>query len=363
MDISRLDSNGWLEIVDRLGGGAELSRSAFEQGAFVRQRGVRTASDLLRLAMIYGPGGHSLRVTAGLSALQGIADISDVALMNRLAHAAPWLEALCNQRLSALAHSDGPASDGKKLALRIVDGSRLEGPGRSCWQLHACYDVVAGRFHDATITPMKQGERLDLLTPKAGELRIGDRAYPRPQGLANTVKAGAEVLVRMTWKSLRLLDKMHIPLDWTELFKKAANTDGIDMPVFVSTPRGSFEPLAMRLVILPKPAAAALRKVRKNSIKGQHKSIDPRTLTAAGYLILITSLDAQDFPAAKLAALYRLRWQIELAFKRLKSILDIDRLPAKDPNLAKAWLYAHLLFALLIDDVQAELDAFSPSTF
>jgi hypothetical protein len=43
-------------------------------------------------------GGHSLRVTAGLAALQGIADISDVALMNRLAHAAPWLEALCNPR-------------------------------------------------------------------------------------------------------------------------------------------------------------------------------------------------------------------------------------------------------------------------
>jgi IS4 transposase len=46
-----------------------------------------------------------------------------------------------------------------------------------------------------------------------------------------------------------------------------------------------------------------------------------------------------------------MRWQIELAFKRLKSLLNIDRLPAKNPHLARAWLNAHLLLALLIDDM------------
>jgi hypothetical protein len=48
-------------------------------------------------------------------------------------------------------------------------------------------------------------------------------------------------------------------------------------------------------------------------------------------------------------------WQIELAFKRLKSILHLDRLPAKDPDLAHAWITAHLLLALLIDDTAAKL--------
>jgi IS4 transposase len=62
-----------------------------------------------------------------------------------------------------------------------------------------------------------------------------------------------------------------------------------------------------------------------------------------------------------LGALYRFRWQIELAFKRLKSLLHIDRLPAKDPNLARAWLHAHLLFALLVDETMSELGEISPS--
>lgn len=355
MDISQFDSRGWPEIVGRLGGSAALAASALEHEAFRRQRGVRSPADLLRLAMTYGPGGHSLRVTAAMAAMQGIADISDVALMNRLANAAPWLEALCTQRLAALAPSRGAG-----LTLRIVDGSRLEGPGKSCWQLHACYDTAAARLCDAKITTMKQGERLDILAPQKGELRIGDRGYPQPQGLANTLQAGAEVLVRISWKSLRLLDKSSQAIDWMQLFKKVGRKGCVDMPVFVVTRRGSFKPLAMRLVILPKPAAAAVRKVRKDAIKGQHKTIDPKTVAAAGYLILITSISAKAFPAKRLAAIYRLRWQIELAFKPLKSILDIDRLPAKDPGLAKTWLYAHLLFALLIDDVHAELDAFSP---
>ena len=80
-----------------------------------------------------------------------------------------------------------------------------------------------------------------------------------------------------------------------------------------------------------------------------------RTLKAAEYLILITSLDATAFPPERLAILYRVRWQIELAFKRLKSILRLDRLPAKDPDLARAWITAHLLLALLIDDTAAEM--------
>ncbi len=58
-----------------------------------------------------------------------------------------------------------------------------------------------------------------------------------------------------------------------------------------------------------------------------------------------------------MADCYRLRWQIELAFKRVKSLLHLDTLRAKDPELAKAWIFANLLAAFLIDDIiQPSLD-------
>ena len=52
---------------------------------------------------------------------------------------------------------------------------------------------------------------------------------------------------------------------------------------------------------------------------------------------------------------YRVRWQVELAFKRLKSLLELDRLPTKCPALARSWLLAHLILALLIDDLSQEV--------
>uniref|UniRef100_UPI0039A68DDF transposase n=1 Tax=Rhodospirillum sp. A1_3_36 TaxID=3391666 RepID=UPI0039A68DDF len=63
----------------------------------------------------------------------------------------------------------------------------------------------------------------------------------------------------------------------------------------------------------------------------------------------------------QIASLYRLRWKIELAFKRLKSLLGIDELPAKDPDLARSWLSAKLLTALLIDTDTCNLSETLPS--
>ena len=119
----------------------------------------------------------------------------------------------------------------------------------------------------------------------------------------------------------------------------------------------------MRLVLLPKPAeaaAAARQAAERASRKDQRKQLDPRTLACADHLILLTSLPPARFTVAQLGALYRLRWQIELLFKRLKSLLHLDRLPAKDADLARAWLHAHLLIALLVEDYIADEGAFPP---
>ena len=104
------------------------------------------------------------------------------------------------------------------------------------------------------------------------------------------------------------------------------------MTVNVHKPRGPFAPLPMRLVLiqkLPDVAARARARAQRASRKDQRQRTHPLTLEAADHLILITSLPREAFPIERLGALYRLRWQVELAFKRMKSLLRIDRLPAK----------------------------------
>jgi hypothetical protein len=353
-------SDVWQSMVARLGGAEALAASALRYGAFQRARGVKSAETLLRLVLAYAPGGRSLRVTAAEAAARGIADVSDVSLLERFCRCGDWLTALCEGLLAKVSSSP---QDGFERLVRLIDGSRIEGPGKTCWRLHLSYDAGRQRIADFAVTPLAQGEKLDRLAIRAGELEMGDRGFPQPDALRKVRDQEADLLVRLTWNSLHLHDpRTDRPLDWLDLFAQAARTGCVDLPVTVHKPRGRFDPLPLRLVILPKPpeiAAHAQKAAQKAACKDQRR-IDPRTLQAAEYLILITSLSPEAFPPELLATLYRVRWQIELAFKRLKSILRLDRLPAKDPDLAKAWITAHLLLALLIEDVAAELAESSP---
>ena len=99
-----------------------------------------------------------------------------------------------------------------------------------------------------------------------------------------------------------------------------------------------------------------MRKANKNSRK-----VDPRTLQAAGFLLLLTSLSADAQPMERVATLYRDRWQVEIGFKRLKTLGRLDELPSADPVLARTWLLAHLIAAVLTDDLANEIVGFLPS--
>ena len=368
MRADRFDSDDWAEIVARLGGEAGLASCARDHGALLRAREVRSASDLLRLAFMYGPGGLSLRSLAATANADGLCQLSDVALLKRLRKAASWLSGLCRHVLAGGAEGEDATEDATgpsapRRPIRIIDGSRLEGPGERAWRLHMAYDPRRHRIADASITRLDQGERLDRLPPEAGAIYLADRGYPQPDGLRRLREANADVLVRLTWNSLCLRDEEGRPLDWRTLFAQAHAHGERDVKVTVHKPRGKFPPLPMRLVLIPKPpdvAARARARAQKASRKDQRKRTNPLTLEAANHLILLTSLPTDDFSTQSLGALYRLRWQIELAFKRMKSLLRIDRLPAKDDALASAWLHAHLLFALLVDAATVEMGAFPP---
>ena len=112
----------------------------------------------------------------------------------------------------------------------------------------------------------------------------------------------------------------------------------------------------IRLIILRKTpeAAEATRKTLRTQASRKQKTLDPKSLTAAAFLMLGTTLPAEGYPAEAVLAAYRLRWQIELASKRLKSLIHIDKLPARTDLGARSWLYPHLILALLSDDLSQD---------
>jgi hypothetical protein len=123
------------------------------------------------------------------------------------------------------------------------------------------------------------------------------------------------------------------------------------------------EPLILRLVIRrkdPEQAQAEQKRLLKDA-KKRGKQPDPRSLEAAKYILLLTSLPATVFPSTDILAIYRFRWQIELAFKRFKSLAGLDQLPAKNPELARAWIYARLIVALIAEQITGQVPDSSPS--
>ena len=85
----------------------------------------------------------------------------------------------------------------------------------------------------------------------------------------------------------------------------------------------------------------------------------PETLEAAGYIVVFTTLHRNVSPTT-LLEMYRGRWQIELAFKRLKSIMGLGHLKKTDVDAAKAWIHGKLFVAFLIEALISEGERFSP---
>ena len=136
----------------------------------------------------------------------------------------------------------------------------------------------------------------------------------------------------------------------------------VNAPAVARAHPAYFRPARLRLIVqrkTPEATEATRLALRRAAIK-KGKKLDPRSLIAAEFMILATSLPQTGYTAKDVLAVYRLRWQIELAFKRLKSLLHIDRLPTRTEPTSRSWLYAHLILALLCDDLSQDFLNFSP---
>ncbi|MGI4951154.1 MAG: IS4 family transposase [Janthinobacterium lividum] len=357
MQQASFDLDHWPKIVGHLSSLIDLDASALEHKALVRKRGVRSAADLLHLALLYGPGGLSLRSVASHATQTGLANLCDVSLLDRLRNAGDFLADVLD-RLLADRRGDAPVPG--RLQLNLVDGSTLSAPGStgSDWRLHARYEPARGCFTDLNITRVTTAEALCCVAVRPGDVLVQDRGYARVRNFVHAHANGADFITRIGWRSVRLFDASGQAFDLM-----AALSDGgppiAEHVVRLGTGRDA---ISARLVIARKPPEATARQQQRLHRKASRlgEKTDRRTLTAAGFMMLLTSLSTDTATAADVLRLYRMRWQVELAFKRLKSLGGLARLQAADPKLARSWLLAHLIAAVIIETAHGEDLDFSP---
>lgn len=222
------------------------------------------------------------------------------------------------------------------------------------WRIHAAFDLPMERFGHFELTDEHGGEQVDRIPVIAGEIRIGDRVYLQPDRIAAVLAAGGDVVVRAGWRNARWLDQQGKPVDLAAELDRAK--DRIDRPIWIGRKKG--RPLAMRLIAIRKPDAAveaARRRVRQQARKTGYTP-SRQTLDAASWIIVVTSLRDDSFSTDDVLALYRLRWRIELGFKRLKSLVGLKTPPGIDERSARPWVLAHLLMILLLEPLVDALE-------
>jgi Transposase DDE domain len=189
---------------------------------------------------------------------------------------------------------------------------------------------------------------------------LADRGYARARNLAQVKEDGGDFIVRTGWNSLAWKHPDGSELD---LFATLRAQKRQTSEVRVGINDGKKKRLDVRLVIWrksPEQAQTEQERLLKNA-KKRGTTVDPRSLEAASYVMILTSLPVDVFPASDVLAIYRFRWQLELAFKRMKSLADLDELAAKKPQLAQAWIYARLIAFLLAEQKAGQVPDSPPS--
>jgi DDE family transposase len=117
-----------------------------------------------------------------------------------------------------------------------------------------------------------------------------------------------------------------------------------------------------RLCAVRKSEEAVRKAQRKLTRKQQQgkSTVTAETREYARYILVFTTLPQSVATKRQVLECYRLRWQIELTFKRLKSIVQLGHVPKKDDQSSRAWLYGKLFVALLSQKLARVGCAISP---
>lgn len=318
----------------------------------------------LRTLLIHLACGYSLRETVVRAREAHLAELSDVALLKRLRKSEEWLYELCRSLFEeANLATDHPAV-GRRV--RLVDATHVKEPGKtgSVWRIHYSLSWPSLRCDYFKLSPTQgegNGESLSHLPVKAGDCLLADRGYSSAQGIHDIASQKAELILRLNPQGIRVLSQQGVLFPFVERLQSVTHPGQVKQWDAL-VPLAELAPVKGRVCVVRKSEQAAqlaLKKLRRKATKN-NLALEPQTLLYAGYVLVFTTLPEAEFSALTILEWYRLRWQIELVFKRFKQIARLGHLPKSDPGSARAWLYGKLLVALLTEKLIAHAKTISP---
>jgi len=327
-------------------------KSCFEKNAIQRKRGITDPGDLMMLCLFHLINGCSLMEISEIARLTKLGNVSDVAFMKRFENCNEWFKWILSATLTGGTFEYKKPDCLAEYRVVAIDASDVTEKGRSgrTYRLHYAFDLFKLESYQYFITPQTIGESLKNFKVNKSDLFIADRGYSSISGIEHCLTGGGDVVVRFRKGCFNVYDDNGEEVDLLKHLRTLENGDALDLSVYLAG--NNFKQLPMRICAIRKTdeaIIAAKKKLRRRESRLQ-KSFSDEAKEINEYIILVTSLK-DDICSKQVLEIYRLRWQVEIHFKRLKSILDFGELPKRRPESVMAWLNGKMIIALLIEKI------------
>ena len=267
----------------------------------------------------------------------------------------PWVKSL----LSGVFGLDQVVDSGS-LRFIVIDGSTVQEPGatETTYRLPIAIDLINLSLRQVEVSTDKTGENLDHYQLESGDVVLIDRGYNQPKTLVPFLDRGGEVVLRYNAHSMKLYDvdtndpadQRMIKADWESRLQTLKGQPGC-FPVYLCSGNQRIQ-VFVHAIPLPPEQAAQARRQAKQRARRKGRTASDKALYLSEWVLVLTSLPPELLDTETASALYRIRWQVELLIKRMKSLLQIDELRArKGSQLAELYLHGKLLYAAVTEKI------------
>ena len=334
-------------------------QACFDTGAIQRKRDIKNPDDLMMLNLFHLMTGCSLVEISTISKMSQIGDISDVAFMKRFKNCDNWFKWIIKKTVTNGEISYTIPEKLKQYRILAVDASDVseKGCSRRIYRLHFALDIMKMESALYDITSNKVGEKLSNFALSENDLVLADRIYSSNVAIEYCQQCNAQYILRARATGLRLCNRNGESFD---IKKEVVKLENGELNSYIKTKENKLIPVR---ICFKKKDPESIEKTRKRIHKTESRKCKKLSESAKKfneYIVVVTSLNSSIL-AEDVLELYRYRWQVELYFKRLKSILDYGELPKKKEESIFAWLNGKLMIALLIEKIISRV-SFFPKT-
>ncbi len=336
------------------------AEACFKEKAIQRKREISTPDDLMMLSLFHLINGCSLVEISTIAELAKIGNISDVAFMKRFEHCEDWFKWIISQLVSEGLISYQKPKSLEKYNIIGVDATTVSEKGRSrrLFRLHLAVDIFKMETLQHLISARDVGETLTNFTIHQDDLVIADRAYCSKIGIKHCLSGGGNFILRYRRRSFNLYNSKGDKVELLEHLQSLKNTDVLELRLFMRNSDGTTNPVRICGIRKSLDAITKSRKRLQRQESREGIKFTEQTKDFNDYIVLISNLRG-EVSATDILDIYRFRWQVEIYFKRLKSIMDFGELPKRRDGSIMSWLHGKLMVALLIEKMIGKVD-FSP---